>query len=106
MLIVVIFFIPLLVGGISGKLADGAMRLVGARAESAIVHLKEPYKTYASLHGLPGEESQFGEDYQALHNVVVLFNGFGRDVVIEGADAEGNKVQLTVPSDHAHIIER
>ncbi|RMJ02938.1 hypothetical protein DOQ08_02403 [Marinobacter litoralis] len=105
-LLAVIFFIPLLVGGISGKLVDGAMRLVGARAESAIVHVKEPYKTYASLHGLPGKESHFGEDYQALENVVVLFNGFGRDVVLEGTDVDGKRVQLIVPSDHAHIIER
>lgn len=106
LLLVVVFFIPLLIGGVSGKLVDGAMRLVGARTEGAVVHLKSPYDTYATIHELPSTDSPFGQKHKALEGVTVLFRGFGTDVVLQATDSHGQRVKLTVPVSHAHIIER
>ncbi|WP_167607594.1 hypothetical protein [Cedecea colo] len=104
--IVVIFLIlPLLVGGVTGELLDGTMRLANLRKDAAVVHIKEPYVTYAVEYGLTGEKSNFGGEYSKFSNVAILFNGFGRNVVIEMKKPIGT-VSLAIPSDHVYIIQK
>lgn len=98
-----ILFVPLLIGGVSGKLLEGAMRLANVKADGAIIHLKEPYIKYATEHGLKGLQSNFGNGYSKFENISILFNGFGKDIVIEAMGTDG-PVSLVIPSDHAYIV--
>ena len=100
-----ILVIPLLIGGVSGKLLDGAMRLANVRADTAIVHLKEPYVKYAAEYGIEGVQSNFGSEYSKFENTSILFNGFGKNIVIEVMGSDG-RVSLVIPSDHAYIVQR
>lgn len=104
LLLIVIISTPLFIGGVTGKLLDGAMRLANVRTEKAVVHIKEPYITYASESGVTGSKSNFGEKYTRIEDVIVLFNGFGGDVVIKAKSESNNYVNLTIPADHVYII--
>lgn len=104
--LIVIVSTPLFIGGVSDKLLDGAMRLANVRTEKAVVHIKEPYITYASESGVTGSKSNFGEKYTRIEDVNVLFNGFGGNVVIKAKSGSNNYVNLTIPADHVHIIAR
>lgn len=104
-LLVVILVVPLLIGGVSGKLLDGAMRLANVRDDTVVVHLKEPYVKYASEHGLKGGESNFGTEYSKFEKASILFNGFGKNSVIEFLGSNG-RVSLVIPSDYAYIVRR
>ena len=101
----VILVVPLLIGGVSEKLLDGAMRLVNVRDDAVVVHLKEPYVKYAAEYGLKGEQSNFGSEYAKFENATILFNGFGKNIVVEALVAE-RRVSLVIPSDHVYIVHR
>lgn len=104
--IVVIFLtLPLLVGGVTGKLLDGAMRLANIRKEATVVHIKKPYVTYAFEYGLAGEKSIFGSEYSKYKDATILFSGFGRNIVIEMKKTTGT-VSLVIPSDYVYIIQK
>ena len=100
-----ILVVPLLIGGVSGKLLDGAMRLANVRADAAVVHVKEPYVKYAAEFGVKGQQSNFGSDYSKFEKTSILFNGFGKNIVIEVEGKDG-RATLVVPSDHAYIVQR
>ncbi|MCT8468466.1 hypothetical protein KZO85_07755 [Chromohalobacter canadensis] len=100
----ILLVLPLLIGGVSGKLLDGAMRLANVRSDQVTVHIKKPYVKYADEHGFKGSESRFGADYSKFENSSVLFNGFGKNVVIELYDEGMAPEKLVIPSDHVHII--
>ncbi|MBD2783996.1 hypothetical protein ID858_07990 [Xenorhabdus sp. DI] len=55
--------IPLVIGGVSGKLLDGAMRLANVRTNATVEHIKEQYVKYATEYGLKGKKSDFGSEY-------------------------------------------
>lgn len=99
-----ILLMPLLIGGISGKLLDGAMRLANIRTDAAVVHIKEPYTKYAEEHGLNGNKSNFGDDYAKFDNVSILFNGIGKNIVIEMKGSD-RIFSMVIPSDDVHIIK-
>lgn len=101
----IILMVPLVIGGVSGKLLDGAMRLANVRADSAVIHIKEPYMTYASEHGLKGEKSSFGSEFIKFNEAAVLFNGFGKHAVIQAGGKE-SVVSLAIPSTHIYIIQK
>ncbi len=101
----IILVIPLLIGGVSGKLLDGVMCLANVRADTATIHIKEPYVKYASEYGLKGQKSDFGVQYVKYENASILFNGFGKNIVVEVGGSDG-VVSLVIPADHAHIIQR
>lgn len=101
----IMLVIPLLIGGVSGRLLDGAMRLANVRADTATIHIKEPYVKYASEYGLQGLQSNFGSDYSKFEKTSILFNGFGKNIVIE-AEGKDGRARLVVPSDHAYIVQR
>lgn len=104
-LVVIFLTLPLLVGGVTGELLDGAMRLANIRKDVAVVHIKEPYVTYAVEYGLIGEKSAFGSDFSKYRDITILFDGLGRNVVIEMKKATGT-VSFAIPSDHIYIIQK
>ncbi|MDZ7320155.1 hypothetical protein N4G41_00715 [Kosakonia sacchari] len=102
--IAILLILPLVIGGVTGKLLDGTMRLANIRTEAAVVHIKEPYAKYAEEYGLKGEKSNLGTEYSKFSNVSILFNGFGKNVVMENKKP-GGVVQFVVPADQVYVVK-
>jgi hypothetical protein len=96
---------PLLVGGVTGQFLDGVMRLVNVRNDTAVVHIKAPYIQYAKEYGIKGQASAFGSDYARFDKSAILFNGFGKNVVVEMTNSDG-PVSLVIPSESIFIIQK
>ncbi|MNS49193.1 hypothetical protein D3C72_817930 [compost metagenome] len=102
--ILMIILTPLTFGGITGAFLDGAMRMSNLRIDSAVVHIKEPYTTLMSENGLVGDKSNFGNEYLKYSNVNVLFQGIGKNVVVEkniGKDV----ISLPIPAESIFIVK-
>lgn len=97
--------VPLIYGGTTGVIVDGVMRLSNFRVDLADVHIKQPYVTFANEHGLVGQPSIFGADFQKFDKVKVLLHRVGTDVVIERLNDKGRSQTLIIPADHIYIIE-
>lgn len=102
--IAILLILPLVIGGVTGKLLDGTMRLANIRTEAAVIHIKEPYAKYAQEYGLKGEKSNLGAEYSKFSNVTILFNGFGKNVVMEVKKPEG-AVSFVIPADQMYIVK-
>jgi hypothetical protein len=104
-LAVVILFIPLLFGGVSGKLLDGAMRLSNVKEDKATIHVKKPYIKYVEEHNIKAKESNLGKDYGTFENMSILFNGFGKNAVLiqNGVD---KPINIIIPNDHLIVVQR
>lgn len=100
--IILTLLLPLMVGGVNGKLMDGAMRLAHVRIENSIIYIKEPYNAFFPL-ALIKRISQVPEGYTAYGDITVLFKGFGNTVVVEFKDGESQR-KLEIPNNHV-IIE-
>lgn len=98
-----IMLLPLLMGGVSGQLMDGAMRMAQVRIEHATVYVKSPYNALMP-DVLVAKEAKAPEGYKAYAGVTVQFKGFGNTTVIAFADGE-LKRQLDIPNDQI-IVEK
>lgn len=95
---------PLAIGGVTGAFLDGAMRMSNLRVDSAVVHIKEPYTTFMSENGFVGDKSNFDNKYLKYSNVNVLFQGIGKNVVVEkniGKDV----ISLPIPAESIFIVK-
>ncbi|WHS62650.1 hypothetical protein [Pseudomonas sp. G2-4] len=99
----VIMFLPLLMGGVSGQLMDGAMRMAQVRIEYATVYVKAPYNALLP-DALVAKEAKSPEGYKAYVGVTVQFKGFGNTTVIAFADGS-TKRQLGIPNSQI-IVEK
>lgn len=98
-----IFFVPLLLGGVSGELLDSAMRAAQVRIDKSVIYVKEPYSSLIS-DSAASEAILTPKDYKAFDKVTILFKGFGKTTVISFKD--GEKVRnLEIPNDQL-IVER
>ncbi|KGJ96613.1 hypothetical protein [Pseudoalteromonas sp. ND6B] len=104
-LVTVIFFIPLLFGGVSGKLLDGAMRLSNVKEDKVTVHIKQPYIKYVEAHNIKAKTSSLGDDYGTFENMNILFNGFGKNAVLIQNGIE-KPINIIIPNDHLIVIQR
>ncbi|WP_410922208.1 hypothetical protein [Pseudomonas aeruginosa] len=99
----IIMLLPLLIGGVSGLLIDGAMRMAQIRLEHVTVYIKKPYSTL-----MPDElvvnELKAPDGYKPYANVTVQFTGFGNTTVIAFKAGERQR-QLDIPNDQI-IIEK
>lgn len=102
--LVALFILPLAMGGVTGKIFDGTMRIANIRTDSVSIHLKGEYAILAEDAGVKTRESTLGNEFKFLDNANVLFEGFGRNVVIEVAGDKNKKIKLVVPRDHLHIV--
>lgn len=98
--ITVVMLLPLVLGGVSGLLMDGAMRMAQVRIEHAVVYVKAPYNALMP-DALVAKEVKVPEGYKAYAGVTVQFKGFGNTTVIAFKD-DGLSRQLDVPN--AQII--
>jgi hypothetical protein len=100
--ITVVMLMPLAIGGVSGLLMDGAMRMAQVRIEHAAVYVKAPYSALMP-DALVAKEAKAPEGYKAYAGVTVQFKGFGNTTVIAFKDG-GLQRQLDVPNDQI-IVE-
>lgn len=100
--ITVVMLLPLVMGGVSGLLMDGAMRMAKVRIEHAAVYMKAPYSALMP-DALVAKEAKAPEGYKAYAGVTVQFKGFGNTTVIAFKDG-GLQRQLDVPNDQI-IVE-
>lgn len=100
--IAVVMLLPLVMGGVSGLLMDGAMRMAKVRIEHAAVYMKAPYSALMP-DALVAKEAKAPEGYKAYAGVTVQFKGFGNTTVIAFKDG-GLQRQLDVPNDQI-IVE-
>ncbi|MCO5787030.1 hypothetical protein DHB74_11760 [Pseudomonas sp. G11-1] len=98
-----IMLLPLLVGGVSGQLMDGAMRMAQVRIEQSTIYVKAPYNAIMP-DALIVKEAKAPEGYKAFAGVIVQFKGFGNTTVISFED-DGLKRQLDIPNDQI-IVEK
>lgn len=94
---------PILVGGVSGQLMDGAMRIAQIRIEGPTIYVKAPYNVLLPKV-LITNEFKTPEDYIAYVGTTVQFRGFGNSTVITFQDGQRRR-QLDIPNDHI-IVEK
>jgi len=102
-LLLIIFCIPLLVGGVSGKLLDGSMRVINVRTENATVHIKDPYNKYVKQLGVLSEKSSFGNNFIKLKNITILLNGVGKHYVLRVRTKKNQSVKLVIPQEYINV---
>lgn len=95
-----IISIPLLIGGVSGEMTSGTMRLLMLRNDDATAHIKKPYATILSTSGITGAKSEIGDDYLRYEHAEILFSGLGSTTVVSLKNLNGSSMKLTIPSDH------
>lgn len=100
--IAVVILTPLIMGGVSGLLMDGAMRMAQVRIEHAVVYVKAPYSALIP-DALVTKEGKAPEGYKAYADVTVQFKGFGNTTVIAFKDGALRR-QLDIPNDQI-IVE-
>jgi len=92
-----ILIMPMLLGGVTGQLLDGAMRQAHIRIESAAIFVKEPY---ASL--IPAVKKSKTQplvmQYVKFDEILILSKGIGNMTVLYLPDGKSEK-RLEVPND-------
>lgn len=101
--ITAVMLLPLVMGGVSGLLMDGAMRMAQIRIEHAAVYVKAPYNALIP-DALVTKETKAPEGYKGYAGVIVQFKGFGNTTVIAFKD-DGLQRQLDIPNDQI-IVEK
>src|SRR5690554_459412 len=97
LILILVLLFPLLIAGQSGRLMDGAMRLLNVRADSVIIHIKEPYNNLFIENGFQGESSYLGNEYTRFSNLSVLLRGIGTHTVI-GVDPSKKGSNMPIPN--------
>ena len=96
--------LPLLLGGVSGQLIDGAMRMAQIRVEHATVYVKAPYN-FLMPDVLTAKGVKAPDGYKPYADITVLFKGFGDTTVIAFKEGE-RQHQLTVPNDQIIVANK
>lgn len=99
MMVALIVFTPLLMGGVGTDLLKTAMIAAKIRIEKATINVKPPY---ASL--LPSETKSKLENYKRFENATVIFRGVGNTTLVEMSTDEMS-TRLEIPNDSI-ILER
>ena len=104
-IISIIFLLPLLVGGVSGKLLDGAMRLTNVKEDKVSVHIKKPYSDLLVTSGVAYDSSPMGKDYVLFPGVSILMNGIGVNTVIETSVKDKSR-KWSIPKNSIYVEMR
>ena len=95
--------LPLLIGGVSGQLVDGAMRLANVRIEQPVIYAKAPYNELLP-ESLIANKLKAPEGYKAYEGISVRFKGLGSTTVVAFKDEDAER-QLEIPNDQI-IVEK
>lgn len=102
--ITIVMLLPLVLGGVSGQLIDGAMRMAQIRVEHATVYVKAPYH-FLMPDELTAKSVKAPDGYKPYADITVLFKGFGDTTVIAFKEGE-RQHQLTVPNDQIIVAKK
>jgi hypothetical protein len=92
-----ILIMPMLLGGVTGQLLDGAMRQAHIRIESATIFVKEPYASL--IPAVKKSKTQpLAMQYVKFDEILILSKGIGNMTVLYLPDGESEK-RLGVPND-------
>lgn len=102
--LIALFATPLLVGGVSGVLLEGAMRFANIKKGPSYVMLRAPYSTFVPPR-FQAKQSPQVPDYTTFESVDVMFSGMGQKSVIEFKNDK--KVQrLEIPNESILVVPR
>jgi hypothetical protein len=92
-----ILIMPMLLGGVTGQLLDGAMRQAHIRIESATIFVKEPYASL--IPSVKKSNTQpLAMQYVKFDEILILSKGIGNMTVLYLSDGKSEK-RLEVPND-------
>lgn len=104
-LLALIFIVPLLFSGVSGRVLDAGMRFSNLNIGVSSVLVKPPYdkpipEKYKDLHPVYAEEG-----FIAFKDIDVKLSGIGQKTVIQFMPVEGTKPKtLAIPNDRIIIL--
>lgn len=104
LLLIALFTIPLVFGGVFGILLDGAMSFSGIKKGPSFVFIRAPYSKLLPSQ-FQAQQSPQVADYTAFEGIDVIFSGMGKKSVIEYRHEK--KIQrMEVPNEHILVIPR
>lgn len=102
--VILLFTLPLLVGGVSSALLEGGMHFANIKKGPSYVMLRAPYSTFVPSR-LQAKQSLSVPDYTIFEDVEVMFSGMGQKSVIQFKN--NNKIQrLEIPNESILVIPR
>lgn len=102
--LIAIFVIPLVAGGVSGVLLEGAMRFANIKKGPSYVMLHAPYSTFIPSR-FQAKQSPQAPDYTTFGGIDVMFSGIGQKSVIEFKDGRRAR-RLEIPNESILIVPR
>ena len=102
--LIALFATPLLVGGVSGVLLEGAMRFANIKKGPSYVMLRAPYSTFVPSR-LQAKQSPQVPDFTTFESVDVMFSGMGQKSVIEFKDNKKTQ-RLEIPNESILVVPR
>lgn len=103
-LLACLVIIPLLMGGVSGVLLEGAMSFANIKKGESFVLLRPPYDNLIPFE-YKADKAPPAPGYMAFENIEVMFSGIGEKTVIEFK--KNDKVKhLEIPNDKVLVVPR
>lgn len=96
--VVTVYLLPLVTSGLSGKLINQAMKVVGIRNDNAYIKVSKDYGEFMSSFQEDGQEKINKEFVECT----IVFKGIGENTVIE-IDRKGKKTNFIVPNNQIYI---
>lgn len=90
--------IPLLLGGMSGKILLGSISALSIKSEGVIIHVKKPYGALIESYGLTASPKSIGKEYMAFENTSILLRGIGKNTVVAPIP-ENTDINVAIPND-------
>lgn len=96
--IATVYLLPLVTSGLSEKLINQAMKVVGIRNDNAYIKVSKDYGEFMSSFHKDGQENINKEFVECT----IVFKGIGENTVIE-IDHKGKKTNFIVPNNQIYI---
>lgn len=101
-ILILIVFLPLFFGGVSGLILKAGMRFANLRQGHSVIWLRAPYSEMLNAKSKRTKRT-LGRGFTKFSNIDILFSGFGQETVIEFLS--GRKVErIVVPSKSIVIV--
>jgi hypothetical protein len=90
----IIIFLPVAMGGVTGQLLDSAMRAANIRIDLTTAYVQEPY--YSLLTTKATETT--ADKFKKIENITVIFRGFGRSSLVSYLE-NNSLIKLEIPNE-------
>lgn len=103
-LVISLFIIPFVCGGVPGYLIEGVMIFSGVKKGPSYVFVRAPYSKFLPSQ-LVAKNSPVVDGYTAFEGVDVIFSGMGQKSVVEYGESE-KVLRLEIPNESILVIPR